>query len=144
MTAKIPAATPGRHARRLCRWPLNRFAIAPCASSVQPRLKIADALGDERFGRSAVSRLDQYRLGRRNGDVGGCGADISERLRLCLSDLGFRHLGAAGDELLDLRLGLRSHAVSFDTGIENDRFGGLFGLPAGADIRLIRLRPPCE
>ena len=110
------------------------MAIGPYALSVQLGFEVADGPRDERVGRRAVGRLDQDRLGRRNGDVGGCGADVSKRLRFCLGDLGFRHLGAAGDELLKLRLGLRSHAVSFDTGVENDRLGHLFGFTLPAPI----------
>jgi hypothetical protein len=50
-----------------------------------------------------LNRLVANRLGRRDGDIGSGGAHVCKRLRLCLSDLGFRHLGAAGNELLDLR-----------------------------------------
>ena len=52
-------------------------------------------------------------LGGGDRGVGRGGAHVGGRLRLGLRDLGLRHLGAAGDEFLDLGLGLGGHALGF-------------------------------
>ena len=57
-------------------------------------------------------------------------AHVGERLGLGLGDLGFRHLGAAGDELLDLALGLAGETLGLDPGADDDGLGFLLGLLA--------------
>src|SRR5262252_7461533 len=81
-----------------------------------------------------MRRLDQYRFGGRDGRGGGGGTDVGKRLRFCLRDLGLRHLGPAGDEFLDLGLGIHGHALGFTAGVGDDRLGYLFGLALLAPI----------
>ena len=53
----------------------------------------------------------EYLLGGGDGGFGGGAAHVGGGLRFGLGDLGFRHLGAAGDEFLDLAPWLRRPAA---------------------------------
>src|SRR5882757_7852559 len=66
--------------------------------SVQLLPDFVDALGQEIVGDLALDRLRENGRGRRDGCIGGCGADVGHGLRLGEGDLALGGLGAAGDE----------------------------------------------
>ncbi len=59
-------------------------------------------------------------FGSRDGDFGGDAAHFGQRLSLGLRDLGFRHLRAAGDEILELGLGLGGKTFGVGLGALDD------------------------
>ena len=66
---------------------------------------------------------------------------VGKRLRLRLGNLGFRHLGAAGDELFHLHLGLGGKPLGLGLGAGRDGLGLLFSVaPLALGFRQDRLR----
>jgi len=82
------------------------------------------------------------------GSVGGGTAHFGGGLRLGLGDLGLGQLGAAGDEFLDLGLGVGRHALGFrafdqpaQRGIIELKFDAVFGRKAmGEHLCFVRQR----
>src|SRR6478672_3845081 len=97
---------------------------------VQLGANLGNALGQEVIGHRTFYRLRQDRRRRRHRGIGGSGTDVSERLRFGERDLALGGLGAAGDEVFHLGLGLGRDALGFGLGVSNDFLGLAFG--AGA------------
>src|SRR4249920_1268703 len=99
------------------------------ARLVQLLADVVDALGDQ------VARELALRLGAENflrgsdGGIGSRAADVGGGLRFGLCNLGFGHLCAPRDKVLDPGLGLGGHALSFGFRAGDDvlrlAFGGL-------------------
>ena len=68
-------------------------------------------LASRSSARGALHRLRQDGGGGRHRGVGGGGADVGQRLGLGERDLALGGLGAAGDEILHLGLGLGGDAL---------------------------------
>ena len=78
----------------------------------------------------ALGGLAEDLLGGGDGGFRRGGAHVGDGLRLGLGDLGLGHLGAAGDEFLDLGLGLGGEALGLGAGAGDDRLGLALGLAA--------------
>ena len=83
---------------------------------VQLFADVFDALGDQLAGELAFGFRAEDFLGGGNGGFGSGAADVGGCLRLGLGDFGLGHLGASGDEILDLRLGLGGQPLGFGFG----------------------------
>ena len=81
-------------------------------------------------------------LGGGDGGFGGGAAHVGRGLRLGLGDLGLGHLGAAGDEFLDLGLGLDGEPLGLGLGAGDDLLRLALGLVALALIVGQQLRRP--
>src|SRR5262249_40872753 len=81
-------------------------------------------LGEQVVGDVALHGLSEDFLCGGDRGIGGGGAHVGQGLRLGLGDLGFRHPGAARDELVHPRLGFGSEPLGLGLGAGED-LGGL-------------------
>src|SRR6185295_17523683 len=86
--------------------------------------------GEQIVGDRAFDRFRQDGRGGFDRGVGGGGADIGQRLGFGERDLALGGLGAAGDEVFHLGLGLGRDALGFGPGVGDDFLG--LALRAGA------------
>src|SRR5205823_45912 len=89
---------------------------------------LGNTLGQQVIGERALDRLRQDRRRRRHRGIGGCRTNVGDRLRFGECDFALGGLGAAGDEIFHLGLGLGRDALGFDFGVGDD----LLGLALGA------------
>ena len=83
------------------------------SSSVQLGANFRNALGQQVVGDPALDRLRQDGGSRRNRGIGSRRADVGQRLGFGQRDLALGGLGAPGDEIFHLGLGLGRDALGF-------------------------------
>src|SRR6201996_5324074 len=94
---------------------------------VQLRANFRDALGQQVVGDLALDRLRQDGGGRGDRGIGRRRTDIGDRLGFGQRNLAFRGLGAAGDEIFHLGLGLGRDALGLGLRAVDDVPGLAFG-----------------
>src|SRR6478735_1043415 len=107
---------------------------------VQFLADVVDAFGDQIACELALRLGTENLLGCRDGCFGGRTTNVGSSLRFGLRDLGFGHLRAPGDKVLDPDLGLGGHTLGFGFRAGDDvlrlAFGSLaFALILGQQLR---------
>ena len=111
---------------------------------VQLLADVLDALGDQSPASLPLVSAVRIFSAAATAASAAAAAHVGGGLRLGLGDLGFGHLGAAGDEILDLGLGLDRQPLGFGLGAGDDvlrlAFGGLpLALIFGQQLRRLVL-----
>ncbi len=106
---------------------------------VQLLADVLNAFGDQFACQLALRFRGEDFLGGSDGGLCGGTTHVGGGLRFGLGDLGFGHLGAAGDKIFNLCLGLEGKPFGFGLGTGNDvlrfAFGGLpFALIFGQQL----------
>src|SRR4249920_3032696 len=124
-------------------------ALLVCGQrSVQLGANFGNALGEQVVGDGALDRLRQDGRGGRDRGVGGGGANVGQRLGFGEGDLALGGLGATGDEVFHLGLGLDRDALGFGLGVRDDLLGltlgaAALGLVFGEQLGGVFLQTPC-